>query len=318
MQPRLLAFLAALPVALAGCAEDAPGTAFHATGSGPSASLGWAYDGAVEKGAGEVSIDVDEATNQGRVVATAKLGGATWAITWTNFSEAAGRPFQSGGIAHDLTEHGDTNVGDTLVPRVHLVSAGWGRAEVRKDGVPYLDPVGGGLWSAHYMATDTGVRAADGKIKTRTGGIYDPTKPAEGASEADREIWIILRPVGTAPADGLTNTTEAVSSPQYAKDFPITVESPGATITVDFAAHGPPSPLPLPAPTYDLTFTLSDANGTEVQTAKNTGSLSAVATPGEYVLRVTGAGVQSTYDLGILVDYPSADPIVVVYEEANW
>lgn len=311
--------LPALAVVLAGCAGDAPTTAFHATGSKPSFSIGWAYGGAnLSAAEGTIAVDVDEASNAGKVEASIVVDGVKYEILWTNFSGAPDKPFQSGGIVANLVEHGDSNVGDPLIPRVTLLSAGWGKAQLRKDGVPVLDPATGGLWTAHYMVTETGVRAADGKIKTKAGGVYDPTKPGEGATEADREIWLVLRPGGALPPDLLMETTEPVNGPQYSKEFPLKVEAPGGSISVAFATSGPQTPVPLPAPTSDLTFTLVDANGTEVQSAKNAGELTAAAAPGDWIVRVTGTGVQATYDLTIAVDYPTSEPYVVVFEEASW
>ncbi|HWG89276.1 MAG TPA: hypothetical protein VNZ52_00355, partial [Candidatus Thermoplasmatota archaeon] len=92
----------ALP-ALAGCfgEEPAPVTTFAATGSDLSFSEGWAYDGTgIVKATGNITIAVDDATDQGAVTATLQLGeNATYAVSFTSFAGAPDKPFQNGGIA---------------------------------------------------------------------------------------------------------------------------------------------------------------------------------------------------------------------------
>jgi hypothetical protein len=80
---------------------------------------------------GKMEIDVNEITNSGRVIAQFVEGTDHYRIVFDRF--AAKAPFQDGGIATRLYEHGDSNNGDPLYPKTWLYLAGWGTATVFKN-----------------------------------------------------------------------------------------------------------------------------------------------------------------------------------------
>jgi len=121
---------------------------------------------------GTIEIDVDERANTGRAVAELKDGTDQYRIVFDRFAAAA--PYQDGGIATRLYEHGDSGNGDPLYPKTWLYLAGWGRADVFKNGQPlYKD------YSAHFMVME---RSRDPKThevrypekRTLPGGETDP------------------------------------------------------------------------------------------------------------------------------------------------
>jgi len=72
--------------------------------------------------------------------------GHTYTIVLNRF--AGHKPFMDGGIAHDLYIHGTTGNGPPVLPKVYTYLAGWGHANVYKDGVLlYKD------YDAHFMLT---------------------------------------------------------------------------------------------------------------------------------------------------------------------
>jgi hypothetical protein len=106
---------------------------------------------------GSIDIQVNELTNNGQVIA--------------EFIEA---PFQDGGIATRIYEHGDSNNGDALYPKTWLYLGGWGTATMHKnDQVLYKD------YDAHFMVME---RSRDPKThevrypvkRTLPGGETDP------------------------------------------------------------------------------------------------------------------------------------------------
>src|SRR5207249_5720377 len=96
---------------------------------------------------GTIQIDVNEVTNTGRVVAEFGEGADRYRIVFDQF--AASQPFQDGGIATRVYEHGDSGNGDPLYPKTWLYLAGWGKADLLKNGeVLYKD------YSAHFMVME--------------------------------------------------------------------------------------------------------------------------------------------------------------------
>src|SRR6185437_11746868 len=75
---------------------------------------------------GTIEIEVNELTNRGRVVAEFTEGADRYRIVFDQF--AAKAPFQDGGIATRIYEHGDSNNGDPLYPKTWLYLGGWGTA----------------------------------------------------------------------------------------------------------------------------------------------------------------------------------------------
>jgi hypothetical protein len=85
-----------------------------------------------------IEIEVNEHINTGQVVAEFVEGAERYRIVFDRF--AAKAPFQSGGIATRLYEHGDSNNGDPLYPKTWLYLGGWGTATMYKnDQVLYKD-----------------------------------------------------------------------------------------------------------------------------------------------------------------------------------
>jgi hypothetical protein len=121
---------------------------------------------------GTIDVDVNERSNTGRVVAEFDEGKDQYRIVFDRFAGSA--PYQDGGIATRLYEHGDSGNGDPLYPKTWLYLAGWGRADVFKNGQPlYKD------YSAHFMVME---RSRDPKThevhypekRTLPGGETDP------------------------------------------------------------------------------------------------------------------------------------------------
>jgi hypothetical protein len=121
---------------------------------------------------GTIDIEVNEHTNTGRVVAEFAEGADQYRVEFNRFSAKA--PFQSGGVATRVYEHGDSNHGDPLYPKTWLYLGGWGTATMYKnDQVLYKD------YDAHFMVME---RSRDPKThevrypvkRTLPGGETDP------------------------------------------------------------------------------------------------------------------------------------------------
>ena len=96
---------------------------------------------------GTIEIEVNELTNSGQVVAEFVEGTDRYRIVFDRF--AAKAPFQDGGIATRVYEHGDSGNGDPLYPKTWLYLAGWGTATMWKnDQVLYKD------YDAHFMVME--------------------------------------------------------------------------------------------------------------------------------------------------------------------
>jgi hypothetical protein len=121
---------------------------------------------------GTLDIEVNELTNTGLAVAEFVEGPDHYRIVFDRF--AAKQPFQDGGIATRVYEHGDSGNGDPLYPKTWLYLAGWGTATMFKnDQVLYKD------YAAHFMVME---RSRDPKThevrypvkRTLPGGETDP------------------------------------------------------------------------------------------------------------------------------------------------
>jgi len=121
---------------------------------------------------GSIEIRVNELMNSGQVVAEFVEGTDRYRIIFDRF--AAKVPFQDGGIATRIYEHGDSGNGDPLYPKTWLYLAGWGTATMWKnDQVLYKD------YDAHFMVME---RSRDPKThevrypvkRTLPGGETDP------------------------------------------------------------------------------------------------------------------------------------------------
>lgn len=130
---------------------------------------------------GTIDIDVNERANTGLVTAEFVEGGNRYRIVFDRFTEA--RPFQDGGIATRVYEHGDSGNGDPLYPKTWLYLAGWGTATVfRNDQVLYKD------YAAHFMVME---RSRDPK----THEVRYPTKRTLPGGETDPagmeiDLWV--------------------------------------------------------------------------------------------------------------------------------
>lgn len=121
---------------------------------------------------GSIAIKVDERSNTGLVLAQFVEGTDQYRIVFDRF--ASSQPFQDGGIATRVYEHGDSGNGDPLYPKTWLYLAGWGRANVFKNGeMLYRN------YSAHFMvmerSRDPQTREVRYPMKrTLPGGETDP------------------------------------------------------------------------------------------------------------------------------------------------
>jgi hypothetical protein len=96
---------------------------------------------------GSIDIEVNEFTNSGQVIAEFVEGSDRYRIVFDRF--AAKAPFQDGGIATRIYEHGDSGNGDPLYPKTWLYLAGWGTATMwNNDQVLYKD------YDAHFMVME--------------------------------------------------------------------------------------------------------------------------------------------------------------------
>jgi len=119
-----------------------------------------------------IDIQVNELTNSGQVIAEFTEGADRYRIVFDRF--AAKAPFQDGGIATRIYEHGDSGNGDPLYPKTWLYLGGWGTATMQKnEQVLYKD------YDAHFMVME---RSRDPKThevrypvkRTLPGGETDP------------------------------------------------------------------------------------------------------------------------------------------------
>ena len=130
---------------------------------------------------GIIEIDVNEVTNTGRVVAEIVETTDRFRIVFDRFS--AKSPYQDGGIATRIYEHGDSGNGDPLYPKTWLYLAGWGTATMWKnDQVLYQDH------DAHFMVME---RSRDPK----THEVRYPVKRALPGGETDPagmeiDLWV--------------------------------------------------------------------------------------------------------------------------------
>ena len=130
---------------------------------------------------GTIAIDVNELTNTGQAVAEFVEGSDRYRIVFDRF--AAKVPFQDGGIATRIYEHGDSGNGDPLYPKTWLYLGAWGIATMWKnDQVLYKD------YDAHFMVME---RSRDPK----THEIHYPEKRTLPGGETDPagmeiDLWV--------------------------------------------------------------------------------------------------------------------------------
>ena len=130
---------------------------------------------------GTIEIDVYELSNSGRVVAEFVEGTDQYRIGFDRFEGTA--PYQDGGIATRVYEHGDSNHGDPLYPKTWLYLSGWGKADLFKNGqLLYKD------YSAHFMVME---RSRDPKTRE----VHYPVKRTLPGGETDPagmeiDLWV--------------------------------------------------------------------------------------------------------------------------------
>ena len=130
---------------------------------------------------GTIVIDVNELANTGQVVAEFFEGSDRYRVVFDRF--AAKAPFQDGGIATRVYEHGDSNNGDPLYPKTWLYLGAWGSATMWKnDRVLYKD------YDAHFMVME---RSRDPK----THEVHYPVKRTLPGGETDPagmeiDLWV--------------------------------------------------------------------------------------------------------------------------------
>ena len=130
---------------------------------------------------GAIDIDVNEITNTGRVIAEFTEGSDRYKIVFDRFS--ASKPYQDGGIATRVYEHGDSGNGDPLYPKTWLYLSGWGTATMFKnDDILYKD------YSAHFMLME---RSRDPKTQE----VHYPVKRTLPGGETDPagmeiDLWV--------------------------------------------------------------------------------------------------------------------------------
>ncbi len=130
---------------------------------------------------GSIEINVNDITNAGLVLAEFVEGADRYRIVFDRFS--AGKPYQDGGIATRVYEHGDSGNGDPLYPKTWLYLSGWGTAAMFKNGqILYKD------YSAHFMVME---RSRD----PQTHEVHYPVKRVLPGGETDPagmeiDLWV--------------------------------------------------------------------------------------------------------------------------------
>lgn len=320
-RPLGVALVLVAATALAGCAEEPLViTSLKATASDAFLLSPLVYTGAARPFAGDALVDVDAVANTGTVTLSGKAGNDTYDARFTSFAAAADKPFQDGGIGTLFHEHGASGVGDTSIPEVNLLVAGWGPVTVTKNGQPLKDPVTGmDTWVGHFMLTDTGVFAPDMTIKTTAGGVYDPAQAANGATEpGDLELHVSLKNNAGAPQNLTPIEVSIPAQGQVAADTPIDVPGGAKADIVLFVDTGaPPTP-----PVAQITLSLKDPSGKEVATlAPGTAGQPYSTTvsltdpmPGTWLLTATGQGANANYGAIITLMPPASAGLYFVFE----
>lgn len=121
---------------------------------------------------GTIEIDVNELTNAGQVVVEFAEEADRYRIVFDRF--AAKQPFQDGGLATRVYEHGDSGNGDPLYPKTWLFLAGWGTANLYKNEVLLFKD-----YDAHFMVMERSRNPKTHEVRypvkrTLPGGDTDP------------------------------------------------------------------------------------------------------------------------------------------------
>lgn len=297
---------------VAGClgGED-PNPKFVATAEGEGAAFtDWDYAAAGRQSMnGTLTIDVDEAENTGAVVTRGTVGGKNFTVRLNEF--VGGPEFQSGGIAANFDEHGDSGVGNALLPRMHLLLATWGPGQLTLDGNVTADPyTGDEEWAAHLMVTDTGVRDDEtGKVlKSDGSSAYDPAAPGDAQIGNDREAHLVLQssfPNASLEPITLTEEGEIPQMGSGAVNFDVPVATGNITVVIDLGSD----PAEVGLYTFRLRNGTADVDAKSVNTALPTAPRTLtlegeIATAGKWSIVATSNAAAATYTAEITMNFP--------------
>ncbi len=299
--------------ALAGCfgGDELP-TAYDASASGGAASDGLAYDGASLQEASatlEGSVDVSEDTG------TLNISFEAWNSTWTvrHGAFSGQEEYKDGGIAQQLTVHGDTGAASPALPEMQLDLATWGSAEVLRDGAPYaITGDASEAWEAHLMLSKDTVRGPDGMITTEDESApYDPANPTDARVIEDdpQAILELFAPAGEDAARQPATVEETFTfspgtSPEADMELPTDAHA-RATVTV--ATNGTSG-----LQAGDIQVRIVDENGTvlEEDAAEITPS-----SPYEGTFEITGVEGPTTLQIRGNGTYEATVTGQVVYDD---
>ncbi|NOQ55008.1 MAG: hypothetical protein GQ558_10450 [Thermoplasmata archaeon] len=143
------------------------------------------YDGdGYEATSGFVTINVNDVTNTGAVVATWEAtdyygySGVFTAVINEFMGEA---DWMDGGITQGIYAHGDTGRGPPVLPTMYAYIAGYGVGDVYVDGVLVWEDL-----DAHFMVTEGTRDPVQNKVWNADGtGLFSPMAPADGKVFSD-------------------------------------------------------------------------------------------------------------------------------------
>ena len=143
------------------------------------------YDGdGYEATSGFVTINVNDVTNTGSVVATWEAtdyygySGVFTAVISEFMGEA---DWMDGGITQGIYAHGDTGRGPPVLPTMYAYIAGYGVGDVYVDGVLVWEDL-----DAHFMVTEGTRDPVMNKVWNADGtGLFSPMAPADGKVFSD-------------------------------------------------------------------------------------------------------------------------------------
>ncbi len=143
------------------------------------------YDGdGYEATSGFVTINVNDVTNTGSVVATWEAtdyygySGVFTAVINEFMGEA---DWMDGGITQGIYAHGDTGRGPPVLPTMYAYIAGYGVGDVYVDGVLVWEDL-----DAHFMVTEGTRDPVQNKVWNADGtGLFSPMAPADGKVFSD-------------------------------------------------------------------------------------------------------------------------------------
>jgi hypothetical protein len=261
-------------------------------------------------GNSRMAIEVDEATNTGLVQAEGAVMANSYRIRLSEFNHSAD-DFHSGGIAANFDEHGDSGVGNTLLPKMRLLVATWGPGEITWNEAPLVDPyTGNATWDAHLMVTDTGARDdATGKVFKADGATpYDPGAPGDAMIGRDNEAHLVFTsryageslPPDVYPWDG------QIVEPLGMTSMPFEVKTTEAAFQITVDTGGDPQEIgqwvvQLLNPAGTVVEETTVSNNRPSETINKTASHTAAGT---WTLRVTADTLPADFTADIQVIYP--------------